>query len=426
MARKAYSIIAATCYGNRGAEAMLETVVGRLRELDPGLSFNVFTYYPKDDAKLIKDAHVSLHSSTPAILVAWLLPWALVFGLLRRLVGRSVLRFAPRSIRAIGESVALVDLAGVSFIDGREKFLPFNMATLLPAWLLGTPIVKLPQAMGPFNGRANRILARFMLPRCRMTWARGFKTNRHLQESGFNGVRFREADDIAFNHKEAYSLSSEHPAELDEVLEAVSTSRARGARGVIGLCPSSVVSTKSRKQGGDYEGTLASLASMLSEQGFLVVLFPNATRATHGQAERNNDLPLIRRLMRLSDGHGYEFPPVACDADVNASGIKRIIACTDVVMVSRFHAMVGALSIGVPCVVLGWSHKYAEVMARFDMEVHVLDYKAAAIDSLSRHLQDVFERREAIRSSIEALLPSVKARAAKPVDALIDAPAFGG
>jgi colanic acid/amylovoran biosynthesis protein len=48
----------------------------------------------------------------------------------------------------------LIDLAGVSFIDGREKFLPFNILTILPAMLLGVPVVKFAQAMGPSRIRS--------------------------------------------------------------------------------------------------------------------------------------------------------------------------------------------------------------------------------------------------------------------------------
>jgi len=421
----AYSIIAATCYGNRGAEAMLETVVGRLAEAQPGARFHVFTYYPEDDRRLVDDDRIRLHSSTPLALVAWLLPWALVFGLLRLLFGRGILRFGPKSIRALGESVALADLAGVSFIDGREKFLPFNLLTLLPAWLLGTPVVKLSQAMGPFKGAVNRLLAGFMLPRCAMVWARGARTFEHLQSSGFDGMRYLQADDIAFNHRDGYSLSREAPPELDAVLGTVAAYRQGGGRGVIGLCPSSVVSVKSRKEGGNYDAVLASLVDELSGRGFLVVLFPNATRAISGEAERNNDLPLIRRVMQASRAPAGAPAPVACDADVNAASIKRIIAATDVVIVSRFHAMVGALSLEVPSVVLGWSHKYAEVMARFGLEQHVLDYKAGAIDDLRQRVEGVFEQREAIKTAIAQRLPEVKASAARPVDGLLQPPRFG-
>jgi polysaccharide pyruvyl transferase WcaK-like protein len=414
-----FSVIAATIYGNRGAEAMLETVVGRLREQRPDARFHVFTYYPEDDARLLKADGVTLHSSTPAALVLWLLPWSLLFGVFRRVFGRGVLRFAPRAVRALGESIALVDLAGVAFIDGREKFLPFNVLTLLPAWLVGTPVVKMSQAVGPFRKPVNRLAAAFMLRRCARVWARGERTWQHLDQAGFKGVDFARADDIAFNHKQGYSLSDEAGPELQQRFDALSTARGQGVRGVIGICPSSVVAVQSRKNGGNYEQVLAGLVDDLAAQGFLVVLFPNATRALAGEAERNNDLPVIRRILQaLSTGRGGAAP-VAFDLDVNATDIKRIIAEMDVVLVSRFHAMVGALSLSVPVAVLGWSHKYAEVMARFGQEQWVMDYKELSREELRRQVEAVFAQRADVRAQVLERLPEVKASAARPVDSLL-------
>lgn len=418
---KAFSIIAATLYGNRGAEAMLETVIGRLREEDPSLRFHVFSYYPADDARLLHAKDVSLQSSTPLALVGWLLPWSMVFGLLRLIFGRRVARLAPKAVRALLESDALVDLAGVSFIDGREKFLPFNLLTLLPAWLLGTPVIKMPQAVGPFRKPFNRLLAAWILPRCRMLWARGGRTYQHLQESGFRGLRFVQADDIAFNHKDSYSLTQEGGEALERLFSTLSASRrASSVRGVIGICPSSVLAVKSRKEGGNYETVLAGLVSDLSRDGFLVVLFPNATRARDGEAERNNDLPLLRRIASGAPaGDGLLQAPIAFDIDMNAAGIKRVIAEMDVVLVSRFHAMVGALSLCVPAAVLGWSHKYAEVMARFGLEDNVMDYKQLSAQELHANVNHVFASREAMRGAIGARLPAVKASAERPVLALL-------
>lgn len=399
---------------------MLETVTGRLRDLEPDVSFHVFTYYPEDDARLLTDRGISLHSSTPAALVAWLLPWSLFFGLLRLVLGRRVLRLAPRAIRALGESVALVDLAGVAFIDGREKFLPFNVLTLLPAWLLGTPIVKMSQASGPFKRPVNRLAASFMLPKCRKVWARGAQTFEYLQHSGFGGLDHGLADDIAFNHKPEYSLSKEAGPELAACFERLAGARLQpGVRGVVGICPSSVVAVQSRKRGENYEKVLGALVADLMGQGFLVVLFPNATRAVSGDAERNNDLPVIRRVMAELHASQEGTSPIAFDLDVNASDIKNIILETDVVLVSRFHAMVGALSLAVPAVVLGWSHKYAEVMARFGQEACVIDYKNLGAAQLGVQVASLFERRGEIREAILHNLPEVKAAAAKPVDALL-------
>lgn len=416
----AYSIIAATCHGNRGAQAMLETVVGRLSDERPDLRFHVFSYYPKQDRRLVRAERVRVHSSTPLALVAWLLPWAVVFGALRKVLGKRVLRVAPGAIRALGESTALVDLAGVSFIDGREKFLPFNVLTILPARLLGVRVVKLPQAVGPFKRSLNRLVARAVLPMCSMVWARGGRTCEHLVQAGFAGVRFSQADDIAFNHEERWSLTAEGGPRLREVLAHIGMLRGQQrTRGTIGVCPSSVVAVKSRGEGGDYEQVLARLVQDLHAAGFTVVLFPNATREESGEAERNNDLPVMRRIHDACVRGGMEAGPVLVDFDINAAGIKQVIAVMDLVLVSRFHAMVGALSLAVPAAVLGWSHKYVEVMARFGLQDFVMDYQALQAAELRAVLEALFDQRAQVRARIEERLPDIKASAERPVAALL-------
>lgn len=416
-----FSIIAATAHGNRGAQAMLETVIGRLREERRGLRFHVFSYYPRADRGLLRDPSITLHSSTPLALVLWLFPWSVVFGLLRLLFGRRALRVAPAAIRALADSAALVDLAGVSFVGGRSKFLPFNVLTLVPAMLVGTPVVKMPQAMGPFGARLDRWAARLVLPRCRMVWARGGRTVEYLRDASFPGLRFAQADDIAFNHRDVYALTRENEERVEAFIDEVRAARAT-ARGVVGLCPSSVVAVQAARSGGEYEPILAGLIRGLAEEGFQVVLFPNATRAADPVGQRNNDLPLMRRLAAAAGGASPA--PLVADMDISASGIKRVIAATDVVLVSRFHAMVGALSLGVPVAVLGWSHKYAEVMARFGLEANVMDYRQLDGGRLRASVRGVFDAREAIRAAIASALPAVKASAARPVLALLS-PSLG-
>lgn len=408
------AIIAATLYGNRGAQAMLETVVGVLSRQQPQRQFHVFSYYPADDRRLLRDPRIRIHSATPLALVAWLLPWALLFGLLQRLFGARILALAPAAIRALAESALLVDLAGVAFIDGREKFLPFNILTLVPAWLLATPVVKMPQATGPYRNRINRLCARLVLPRCAKVWARGESTLAHLQEAGFAGLDFERGDDIAFNFEEGFALTDEGTGEVERCLRALEQA-APGRRGVIGLCPSSVVATRARKRGGDYEAVLIDLVQRLAGQGFQVLLFPNATRAADGQAERNNDLPVIARILAGLQLPAGAPPVVAVGDDVNAAAIKRLIRATDIVLVSRFHAMVGALSLAVPPVVLGWSHKYAEVMARFGLQDQVMDYAAMDRAALEQAVLAVFEHRTALAATIAARLPAIQADALRPL-----------
>jgi polysaccharide pyruvyl transferase WcaK-like protein len=76
--------------------------------------------------------------------------------------------------------------------------------------------------------------------------------------------------------------------------------------------------------------------------------------------------------------------------------------------------MIGALASGVPVAVLGWSHKYAEVMARFGLERDVMDYKQLDAQGLLRRVEHVIEDRQVTRRAIASALPAVKASADRP------------
>ena len=53
--------------------------------------------------------------------------------------------------------------------------------------------------------------------------------------------------------------------------------------------------------------------------------------------------------------------------------IKAAIAQSKLVIGSRYHALVSALSSDVPVLCLGWSHKYAELMNSFGQEKYMFE-----------------------------------------------------
>ena len=121
------SIIGGTIWGNRGAESMLVTVIGKLREMDSETRFNVFSYYPARDRELVNDELVTILSGKPL---------SRNKAFLRR-AGRRASKQAgikrPKAIfkiaRALCASDLLLDIGGITFSDGREKYLPFNILT---------------------------------------------------------------------------------------------------------------------------------------------------------------------------------------------------------------------------------------------------------------------------------------------------------
>ena len=106
---KEISIIAATFYGNRGAEAMLSTTMAEINtRFEGSVKFNVFSYYPSQDAPLVSNTDVAIYSSKPAYLILVLLPCAFIYRLLVILQLRSITGFLPKSVRALSRSKLLI------------------------------------------------------------------------------------------------------------------------------------------------------------------------------------------------------------------------------------------------------------------------------------------------------------------------------
>ena len=72
-------IIGGTIWGNRGAESMLATTIGELREKLPVSEFNVFTYYPQKDSQLVNQNRVNILNASPLSLATIAFPFALLY-----------------------------------------------------------------------------------------------------------------------------------------------------------------------------------------------------------------------------------------------------------------------------------------------------------------------------------------------------------
>ncbi len=398
---KKVSIIGATFIGNRGAEAMLTTVIGRVRDFNSKIEFCVFSYYPKDDRKLIKDKQIKVYSATPVYLVLVLFPFSLALGILKFLRLGFLERFFPAAIRDLNASTVLIDLAGVSFIDGRDKFLPFNVLTIWPAQLLKVPVVKVAQALGPFNNVINKFCASVFLARCKKIFARGTKTLEHLKTLALGVEKVDPAADVAFLHKLGDSLTKEGDFIMGDKNKPV-----------IGICPSSVVHKMSAK----YLDFVVDLINKLNSKGFHVLLFPNATQANKMSKFRNNDLKVIALLKeKLADNADVTY----ITQDINTDVIKNLIKKCELVVVSRFHAMIAALSLTVPPLVLGWSHKYEEVMKMFELEKEVYDYNDIDVEVIVERVAQMLEDLENYQDKIRKHLPKVRELANRQIDYLI-------
>ncbi len=411
-----YSIIGATLIGNRGAEAMLTTSIGKLREKYPDARFVVHSYFPERDRELCKDLGVDIVSATPAALVLQHFPVALADGLLRKLNLGFPRSWMPRAVRELKESRVLLDVFGVSYSDGREKFLPFNILSNLPAMMMGVPVVKLSQGLGKFEGRINRGVGKFMLKRCAKVFARGARSLEMVRELRL-GDNETEAADIAFSYQDSYSLTEENPEYEAELCAQLQRLRDEGQQ-ILTLSVSSVVSKKCTKKGIDYEHEMAQVAKHFLREGYAVLVFPNATRE-ETQSTHNNDLPVIADICsRVVGMDTSKLVPVT--KDLNTASLRRVLSKADYLVASRFHAMVAGLCLGVPTMVLGWGHKYAEVLAQFGISDQAYDYSTLDHATLIERISRFIERAPQLQRRILENLPAVRESSAKQFEWLAE------
>ncbi|MDZ7790563.1 MAG: polysaccharide pyruvyl transferase family protein [Xanthomonadales bacterium] len=307
---------------------------------------------------------------------------------------RPLLARKSQAVRALSESHVYVDQCGISFNDGRLKFLVYNIAVLLPGLLMRVPIVKSAQAMGPFHSRINRLSAKIFLPRLHRIFARGHITLSHLQSLGLTNVS--ESTDLALAFPAARCAQME---DTDDVEEAEGLERI-----VVGIAPSAVAARKAASAGIDYVQTITRLIDSIAEQRHDLVLFAHSARPD-SQREHNNDLPLCRAV------HAALKRPAACrliDQELTATELRKLIGSCHYLITSRFHAMVGALTLAVPGLVIGWSHKYAEVLVRFCLTDQAIDYRQCRDANLLARFDDMVEHHDEIRAKISEVLPKVR------------------
>jgi polysaccharide pyruvyl transferase WcaK-like protein len=87
---------------------------------------------------------------------------------------------------------------------------------------------------------------------------------------------------------------------------------------------------------------------------------------------------------------------------------------------SRFHAMISALYKNVPVFLIGWGHKYKEVLDMFGHGGYAVDYRSLNLDLLKNKFE-LFEKDiNSLRWKISENIEEVKKSAMKNIDIIVD------
>jgi len=413
-------IIGATLIGNRGAEAMVSATVTLLRKRHKGIRFTLFSYFPKIDKKVAPDQILDIRSGSPYYLLFYIFPLSMIFALLVRFLNLRFLKaLFPKALNDWYESACIIDVSGVSFMDVRMQILPYDILIIVISRILNTPFIKFAQAMGPFNNRLNKYAAKYFLESVDHIFARGEDTFTFIKSLDLSTSVVRSSD-IALLHTKGYSLTDENSDYVNIFSNKLESLHRDGAR-ILGICPSSVVYKLSNKRGFDYLGYLNIFVKECIDEGFHILLFPNATKDEDMSKIRNNDLYPILKIAqnaRASVDTKNSDRILFIDRNINTDGIKQLVCHCDLTIVSRFHAMIASLELKLPVIVLGWSHKYLEVMRDFNLSEWVFDYKEKSHEELFRLTKKCHRSKDSIKKNIELHLPAVQQLSMMQIDCI--------
>lgn len=111
----------------------------------------------------------------------------------------------------------------------------------------------------------------------------------------------------------------------------------------------------------------------------------------------------IRAALR-SPNRATVFPSASHSAEEQ----KYLVSKMDMLVASRYHSLVAGLSSRVPTIVLGWHHKYTDLLDTFDQQDMYVDASDGNWNQLVNIADKTWERRGQVRGILESRWPAVR------------------
>lgn len=377
--------VAGAGFGNKGAELMLRTVVKRLRSEDPETRIAV---EPSLDLRFADRARLGVESIYPSVqqFSGKLRSLALRSTPLRKLMLAGVRTMRPRLAEATHGLIdrtacdAYLDIAGYAYGD---KFPPLRTRIAAEAAAehrrRGNPIVLFPQMLGPFTKSESAKWFKRLFDSADLVYAREARSYELAREVVGDDPRLRQAPDITI-------------ASLPEAMDSFPSSGAR----YVCVVPNERMNDQGRKEWGDtYLTRLEAVLRLALDRGYGACLVVHSSDP--GDREMAEQLRKTVGEDRVTIFDSYD-----------PFELKRFLGGAQLVVGSRFHSLVSALSLGTPVVALGWAHKYAMLMEEFGVP-ELLHRAADSVDQLQETVAELLDegrstvKRETIRQRGESL-----------------------
>lgn len=366
-------------FKNKGAQLMLATTCKSLREALPCCRLCI----SQGPCTFRERAKYALYQTIqpPAY---WKIPYYLVRDAISFIKNGTRVRIYPRTRKLINDMLcftatncrcgdvlrvinsnrmnALVDISGYGFGDcwpvARHKAM---LKLAKKYWKRKKPVILLPQMFGPFDDPQRRTLFLQTANYCTKIYAREQASYDWLVRIGIPETKLGMAPDITiFSTPETTDWQSP-------------------ASGKYACLVPNVKMLEQTDWGDQYIEMMVAAAKYLQEKRLEVFIVQHETG--------KGDSELARTIKERLDGAATIFHHE--DAQI----LKKFIGDSELLIGSRYHSIVAALSQGVPAVAMGWAHKYGELLNDFEIGEFIL-HKDASPEDVKGLIQQILDPSE--------------------------------
>lgn len=289
-------------------------------------------------------------------------------------------------LMAIEESDFIIDISGYTLCDkfGVKPALSFYIRTRL-AKKINKPHIIFPQAMGPFNNKKVAKLTKKSIENSELVILRDEKTYDYVEKLDIKNIdNIKLLPDIAF-------LFHERSRE----------NNINGSKNIM-IVPNVRAYEKSYEDRKNYyiESLINSINNL--PQNVKIYLLPHE----YGKCGFD-DIALCKRIMKKIE---KKRDVILIDKHSSAIELKDIIAKADLIITSRFHAAIAALSMSIPTITVGWADKYPQLLKLFNCEEFALDVSELKTNKLNDKVSYILNNEKEITKKLSENLIKVKSK----------------
>jgi colanic acid/amylovoran biosynthesis protein len=294
----------------------------------------------------------------------------------------------------------VIDLSGDTLSD-RGATCIYSIFHTLTAVFLKKKTIAFSQSIGPFSTFTTP-LVRYCLNHLDLIVIRETETLNILKNIGVKNPNLKLAAEIAFLLKPA------PPQRVAEIFAKEKVNQTSAP--LIGLGTNELVYTLFKSDGDAYIKFLAKIADYLIEKfGARVLLISHVIVPPSIAHDDRFIANKVREVSKNKDKISI------LQQDYSAEELKGIIGTCDLFIGTRMHSDIAALSMCVPTVAIGWSHKYFGMMKLLNQEAYSCDVRFTTFAEVIQTITNAWENREELKKSLQQAVVELKRSAYESV-----------